>query len=256
MDSGYFTSAVGMLDGFNVENNISDNLSNMQTPGFKERSAVLQDFTRVLYNTQQQLGLAPAAVTAPIGQFGLAPVIGHYGLNLAQGTPRYTGSPLDLMIVGNAFFQVRAGGQTLLTRNGSLQRSAAGLLITNEGYPVLGGNGHPIKVPRGSMTVTQAGEVTVDGKHVGQLALARVPVGRPLSEAGGGYFRGPGQALPANAPDTGVLQGYLESSNVDLSTEMSAMMSAQRAYQANSQMLQIQDTTMSLAVNDFGKVAS
>lgn len=256
MDSGYFTSAVGMLDGYNIENNVSNNLANMQTPGYKERSAVLQDFTRVLYNTQQQMGLSPQPVATPIGNFGLAPVIDHYGLNLEQGSPHYTGNPLDLMIVGNAFFRVRAGGHTLLTRNGSLQRSSTGLLVTSEGYSVLGRNGLPIKTPPGTVTVTQSGEVLVDSKRVGQLSLARVPVGRPLAESSGGYFQGPGQTLPANAPAVGVLQGYLESSNVDLSSEMSTMMSAQRAYESNSRMLQIQDNTMSLAVNDLGKAAS
>src|SRR5689334_9238305 len=108
MDSGYFASAVGMLDDFNIENNVSDNLSNMQTPGFKERGAVQQSFSRLLYNIQQNPGMLDSTAATPIGQFGLAPVIDHYGLNLSQGSARHTGSPLDLMIVGNAFLQVRA----------------------------------------------------------------------------------------------------------------------------------------------------
>ena len=252
MDSGYYTAAIGMLDNFNVENNISDNLANMQTPGFKERSAVLGDFSQVLYNTQ---GVAGAQESAAIGRFGTSPQVQDYGMNLAQGNPKYTGSPLDLMIVGNGFFSVRAGNRTLLTRNGSFHRSNAGILVTGEGYPVLDKANRPLKIPTGTLEINKGGELRVNGKLVGRLGLSSVPVGQPLTQAGGGYFVGPGRPLTAQqSQSTGVLQGYLESSNVDMSTQMSAMMSAQRAYQADSRLLQMQDDTMSLAVNDLGKV--
>ncbi len=254
MDSGFFTSAIGMLDGFNVENNISDNLANLQTPGFKERTPVLSDFSKDLYNSQLALGVWPQQAAFQVGTLGQAPQIASYGLNLAQGNPKYTGSPLDIMLVGNAFFRVRNGGATLLTRNGSLHRDAAGHLMTPDGYSVLGTNGQPLVVPSGTLEVSRDGVLRVDGKQVGQLALAQVPVGRPLAEAGGGYFAGPGQAVSPRAQGIGVLQGYLETSNVDMASQMSQMLSAQRAYQADSQMLQMQDSSMSLAVNDLGKL--
>lgn len=243
-----------MLDGFNVESNISNNLANLNTPGFKERTPVLEDFSKVLYNSQLGDGLMPSPVAATIGPLAQAPSITSYGLNLAQGNPKYTGSPLDLMLVGNAFFSVRSGNKVLLTRDGSFHRTATGTLVTSEGYNVLGAGGQPLKVPSGTLEVNRWGELFVNGKQVGRLALASVPVGRPLSEAGGGYFVGPGRALPRFARGVGVLQGYVESSNVDMSNQMSSMMAAQRAYQANSKMLQMQDDTMSLAVNDLGKV--
>jgi len=275
MDSGLYTSAVGMLTEFNSENSVSDNLANMQTPGYKERTPVQEDFTQILVNSQQgtEAGLPMASLAdyagpagAPsnpmelarmgVGHFGSAPQIQDYGLNLAQGSARYTGSSHDLMIVGNGFFQARSGSGTLLTRNGSFHRSAQGLLMTAEGYPVLGQGGRPLKVPSGTLEIDKGGELRVDGRRVGRLALATVPQGQPLTETGNGYYRGPGQPLTGRASaDVGVLQGYLEGSNVDLSTQMSSMLSAQRAYQANSQMLQAQDTTMGLAVNDLGKVS-
>src|SRR5579875_1991940 len=162
MDSGLSTAALGMLAEFNGEENISNNLANLQTPGYKERSAVQQDFTQVLVNTQQgaEVDLAMAGFPAPgtlsqdaVGRLRSAPQIQDYGLNLAQGNAQYTGSPNDLMIVGNGFFTVRSGNQTLLTRNGSFHRSAQGALLTAEGYPVLDQNGHPIKVPNGALAV-------------------------------------------------------------------------------------------------------
>jgi len=283
MDSGLYTSAAGMLTEFNSENSVSDNLANMQTPGYKERTPVQEDFTQILVNNQQgsdgmvatgttgMAGASLAGYSGPaglpvnptdlarvgVGHFGSAPQIQDYGLNLAQGSARYTGSSHDLMIVGNGFFQARSGSATLLTRDGSFHRSAQGLLLTADGYPVLGQGGRPLKVPSGTLEIDKGGELRVDGRRVGRLALATVPQGQPLTETGNGYYRGPGQPLtgPASA-DVGVLQGYLESSNVDLSTQMSLMLSAQRAYQANSHMLQAQDDTMGLAVNDLGKISA
>lgn len=263
MDSGLSTAALGMLAEFNGEENISNNLANLQTPGYKERSAVQQDFTQVLVNTQQgaEVDLAMDGFPTPgtltqdaVGRLGSAPQIKDYGLNLAQGNARYTGSPNDLMIVGNGFFTVRAGNQTLLTRNGSFHRSAQGALLTAEGYPVLDQGGHPIKVPNGALEVGQDGTLTVNGVRHGRIGLATVPQGQPLTENGNGYYTGPGRAVTGRGNSVGILQGYLESSNVDLATQMSAMLSAQRSYQADSQMLQAADSTMGLAVNDLGKV--
>lgn len=255
MDSGIYTSAVGMLDEFNVEDNIANNLANMQTPGFKERSAVQQNFSELLYASQPPAGTDLVSSDTPIGRFGRAPLIDSYGLDLAQGSPRYTGSPLDLMIVGDGFFRVRAGRQTLLTRNGSFRRSAAGFLVTQDDYQVLGDKGQPIKVPSGVLAVDKQGGIAVDGRRIGQLGMARVQAGQPLTATGNGYYMGPGRPL-TRPQSTAVLQGYLETSNVDLSTQTSAMMSAQRAYEANSRLLQMQDEALSLAVGDVGKVST
>lgn len=253
MDTGIYSSAAGMYAEFNSENNISDNLANLQSPGFKEKSAVLQDFTTALYNSQGELN-GVAGVATPIGNFGYAPTVRDYGLNLAQGTPKYTGSPLDLMVVGNGFFRVRAGNQTLLTRNGNFHRAANGQLQTVEGYPVLDDTGAPITIPTGTIAFDRGGNLLVNGKPAARLALANVPTGQPLTDVGNGYFSGTSTAIPANAPNTAVMEGYLESSNVDMTTQTTAMLTAQRAYQADAQMLQMQDNTLGLAVSDLGKV--
>jgi len=254
MDSGMYTSAISMLDQFNTENSISDNLSNLQTPGYKTRTPVLESFSQTLLSSAQ--GLDTGTNSTVIGQFATAPQIHNYGLDLGQGTPRSTGAPLDTMIVGNAFFTVRSGSQTLLTRNGSFQRGANGLLMTASGYPVLSNAASPIHIPQGTISIDRAGAISVNGKPVAQLGLARVPVGKPLTEAGSGYYHGPGIPLPPRTAGLAVLQGYLETSNVDMSTQTTAMVAAQRAYQESSRMLQIEDDTMGLAVNELGKVGA
>jgi len=253
VDTGIYSSAAAMYAEFNTENNISDNLSNLQTPGFKEKSSVLQDFTAVLSSTAGDQNGVAGAETA-VGNFGYAPTVKDYGLNLAQGAPKYTGSPLDLMVVGNGFFRVQAGNQTLLTRNGNFHRAANGQLQTVEGYPLLDANGGAVTVPQGQVTFDRAGALMVNGKPGARVGLANVAAGQPLTDVGNGYFSGPSTALAANAANTAVVQGYLETSNVDMTTQTTAMLSAQRAYQADAQMLQMQDNTMGLAVTDLGKV--
>lgn len=255
MDAGIYTSAIGMMDQFNVENSIADNLANLQTPGYKERSAVIQDFSSVLYNNQQDTGSGVGSVDSPIGRLALPPTIRDFGLNLAQGSARHTGSPRDLMIAGNAFFRVRSGNQILLTRDGSFQRSARGLLTTREGYPVLDAAGKPIQLPQGQFETSRTGELLANNKPIARIALASVPVGTPLKEVTGGYYSGPGTLLPARPQGVAVLQGYLETSNVDMATQTSNMIAAQRAYQADAKMLQIQDDTFGLTVNELGKVS-
>ena len=254
MDTGVYTSANAMLAQFNIENEIADNLANMQTPGFKTRQAVQQDFSSVLAGTASGYGQPVDQQASPVGYVGQAPTIRDYGLDLSMGAPKHTGSPLDVMIDGNAFFTVQSAGQTLLTQNGNFQRAADGYLITDKGYRVLDSKGKPITVPQGNLTISRNGQLSVNGKPGVTLGLAQVPTGQPLSEVGGGYFAGPGTAVQAGTSGLAVLQGYLEGSNVDMTAQSTAMISAQRAYEASSKMLQIEDATVGLAVTDLGKV--
>jgi flagellar basal-body rod protein FlgF len=251
VDTGIYNSAYAMMAEYNTENTISDNLANLQTPGYKERSTILQDFSTALYNST---GGANGQSSAAIGNFGYAPTVRSIGMNQAQGAPKYTGSPLDFMVVGNGLFRVQAGNQTLLTRNGNFHQAANGQLQTSDGYAVLNAAGQPITVPQGTITVGQGGALSVNGKQVDRLGLAAVATGQPLTEIGNGYLSGPSTAVAAGAANTAVVQGYLETSNVDMTTQTTNMLSAQRAYQADAQMLQMQDNTMGMAVSDLGKV--
>jgi flagellar basal body rod protein FlgG len=256
MDDGLYIASSAMLTQFNVENNISDNLANLQTPGYKGHTPVLEDFLQVLQSSQDGEGPGVSTLPLSLGSIGQAPVIRDLGLDLAQGTPHYTGATFDTMIVGNGFFTVKSGTRTLLTRNGNFHLTAMGALVTNEGYAVLDATGKPITIPSGStFSIDRGGVLLVNGVASGRLGLAQVPVGKPLTEASGGYYVGPGTAIPPGSTGVAVLQGYLEGSNVDLTTQTTAMMAAQRAYQADSQMLQAQDATLALAVTELGKVS-
>jgi flagellar basal-body rod protein FlgF len=256
MDSGLYTAANGMLTQFNVENNVSDNLANLQTPGYKGRLAVVQDFQQVLASTATGDGLQASYAAHTVGSLDQAPQVRDYGLDLSMGTPKHTGSPLDVMIAGNAFFTVKAGNQTLLTRNGNFHRDANGNLLTDKGYQVLDSAGQPVRVPQGDLSISRDGQLSAGTTRGARLGLAQVTAGQPLTEAGGGYYVGPGTRLPAGAANVALLQGYLEGSNVDMTTQTTTMISAQRAYEADSRMMQIADATTGLAVNELGKVSA
>ena len=138
MDTGVYTAANAMLAQFDIENSTADNLSNMETPGYKSQQAVLQDFSSVLAGTESGSGQPVSFLANAVGSVGQAPTVRDYGLDSSMGAPKHTGSPLDVMIDGNAFFTVQSGGQTLLTRNGNFQRSATGDLITSRGVSCSG----------------------------------------------------------------------------------------------------------------------
>lgn len=212
MDSGFNTSALGMLDQFNVEDSISNNLANMQTPGFKGKVASIEDFSQILMSSQNAYGSTVQSVQSPIGTLGLPPVIQSYGMDLSQGAARYTGAPLNMMVAGNGFFTVQNGTQTVLTRNGSFHQSATGALLTAEGYPVLNAAGTPITLPQGTVNISREGVIQVDGKVVDRIGLAQVAAGSPLQDLGSGYYSGQSTPVPANPTGVAVMQGYLEGS--------------------------------------------
>jgi len=256
MDAGFYTAAAGMQLEFNLENVLADNLANMQTTGYKDRSLVQEAFQQQLTKLTNVAG-TNGTTQSLVGTVGEAPVVRDYGVDLTIGAPRYTGQSLDTMIAGDGFFTVKNGNQTLLTRNGNFYRSAAGQLVTKEGYQVLDSTGKPIAVPAGTLTFERNGGLAVNGVASNvSLGLARLPAGQPVTRVGTSYYVGPGTKLAPGTAGVAVMQGYLEGSNVDLATQTTDMMAAQRTYQADSHMLQVEDEATGLAVTDLGKVAS
>ncbi len=118
-----------------------------------------------------------------------------------------------------------------------------GFLAFDGGFRVMG-EGGPIQVGSGSMAVAQNGEVQVDGTSAGRIVARTVPDATKLQRLGGSLFAvPPGQTLTAS-PYATIQQGYLETSNVDVVTEMVDMIVAYRTYEANARALQTQDSTL------------
>jgi flagellar basal-body rod protein FlgG len=248
-------AATGMLaQQTNVEV-ISNNIANMNTTAFTRRRAEFQD---LLYQNQRRVGSTAAdnGAIVPSGvQIGLGVRTAATYRIIERGNVLPTDNTFDLAIKGRGYFQVTLpSGELAYTRAGSLQLSPTGQIVTPDGHVVSPG----ITVPNNAtdVTINASGEVLakIDGttapRNVGQLELATFPNENGLVAIGDNLF----QETPASGtPTTGVpnstgfgsiLQGFLETSNVDVVKEIGALISAQRAYEMNSKVIETSDAML------------
>ncbi len=248
-------AATGMLSQqLNVEV-ISNNIANMNTTGFKRQRAEFQD---LLYQNMRRIGaqssdagnIIPAGVQLGVGVMTAA----VYRLS-DQGTLQNTENTFDLAVQGRGYFQIQLpSGQTAYTRAGSFQVSSDGQLVTNNGFVVQPG----ITVPQDALdiTINASGEVqaSIDGQVapqvVGQLELATFFNDAGLEARGDNLFvetaaSGAASVGVPGGPGVGtILQGFLETANVNPVTEITNLIQAQRAYEMNSKVITTSDEMM------------
>ena len=239
---------------------ISNNLANMTTTGFKRRRAEFQDLIyqnlrRVGSNTSDAGTIVPAGAQVGLGVRTAA----IYRIN-EQGTLQQTSNSLDVAIRGNGYFQVTLpSGDTAFTRDGTFGLSPAGEIVTADGYPVVPG----VTVPTNAqaITISQTGDVQVQiagqaaSQTVGTIQLAVFANEAGLDAQGDNLFLQSGASGPPvtgnpNAPGFGsVMQGFVEGSNVNVVTEITNLITAQRAYEMNSRVITTSDSMLSTLTN-------
>jgi flagellar basal-body rod protein FlgG len=244
-------ASTGMLAQQTNVDVISNNIANMNTTGFKRQRAEFQD---LLYEQIERPGTATGPDTkAPSGiQIGAGVKTGGVYRIQQQGALQQTDNRYDVAITGRGYFQVTLpSGDTAYTRDGSFGVSDQGELVTQDGYPVQPG----ITIPQGAVdvTISKTGEVQVivsgdpQPQTVGQLELATFMNDAGLEAKGENLFletAASGQATVAapGEPGLGTLsQGFIESSNVNAVAEITALITAQRAYEMNSRVVKTAD---------------
>ena len=247
--------ATGMLAQQRNVEVISNNLANMNTTGFMRRRTEFHD---LLYQNLRRVGStsSDAGDIVPSGvQLGLGVKLAAVYRIHEQGNLNPTDNAFDLAIQGRGFFQIQMpNGDTAYTRDGTFQLNADGQLVTHDGYAIQPN----ITVPSNAVDVSinTSGEVLVklDGQvaysNVGQINTAIFPNDAGLESIGSNlYLETPasGNASTAAPGTTGygtILQGFLETSNVNAVEEISNLISAQRAYEMNSKVIQTSDDMM------------
>ncbi|MET0382442.1 MAG: flagellar basal-body rod protein FlgG [Burkholderiaceae bacterium] len=231
--------------------NISHNLANVATTGYKKSHAEFED---LIYQNLRQSGSASSDQTQlPNGlQVGLGVRPVATARDFTQGSLQQTGNTLDVAISGNGFLQVTMpDGTTGYTRDGSLKLDANGQVVTNNGYIVQPG----ITIPANTQSISIAADgtvsVTVPGTStpstVGQLQLANFANPAGLDPKGENLYAetassgSPSAAAPGTNGLGRLQQGFLETSNVNVVEELVAMISTQRAYELNSKAIQTSD---------------
>ena len=247
--------ATGMLaQQLNVEV-ISNNIANMNTTGFKRQRA---EFADLLYQNLRRVGTnsSDTGTIVPTGiQLGLGVKPTSTYRVTTQGEMQITDNSLDLAINGKGYFNIELpSGETAFSRAGAFQLSPDGDIVTPDGFTVLPG----INIPTSATTVTinASGEVyvTLDGTVTpalaGQFDLAIFPNNAGLEAIGDNMFlETPASGTPTTgaASSTGfgsLLQGALETSNVNAVQEITSLITAQRAYEMNSKIITASDEMM------------
>ncbi|UOM34305.1 flagellar basal-body rod protein FlgG [Acuticoccus sp. I52.16.1] len=231
---------------------IANNVANINTTGFKRSRA---EFADLLYQTDRAQGVPNRGGELPVpegARIGLGVrTIAVRNLH-EQGSLKQTSNPLDVAINGRGWFQITGpDGETLYTRAGSFNLGPDGEIITLDGYQVDPG----ITVPQETVKViiNQSGEVyahlhnQVDPQLLGQISVATFANDAGLYALGDNLFREtpasgqPTLGFPGEDGFGAVQQGYLEASNVDAVKEITELISAQRAYEMNSKVIQTAD---------------
>ncbi|MDE3175872.1 MAG: flagellar basal-body rod protein FlgG [Pseudomonadota bacterium] len=231
---------------------IANNVANINTTGFKRSRA---EFTDLIYQNERLQGVASRGkdATVPEGaQIGLGVRTAAIRSVNIQGSLASTGNSLDMSINGRGWFQVTTPvGDTVYTRDGAFNVNALGQLVTGDGLLITPNIVVPINAT--AVNVSQSGLVTatVAGQPLpqtlGQLTLANFVNEAGMMALGGNLFQQTAASGPPNVGVPGdvafgvIQQGYLESSNVDPVSEITNLISAQRAYEMNSKVIQAAD---------------
>lgn len=240
MLEGLNIAAAGMAAQQQRLDAVSNDLANANTNGYKHTRVGFRDLVYTQAGRSSAQGVQTGAGSAAV----------DIGRGFAQGVMRQTGEPLDLAIEGDGFLQVKLpDGRTGLTRDGNLHRDAQGRLTTSTGNLLQPTITIPANVPLSAVSVNTDGTVVANNRAVGRLSVVSVRSPQGLESVGDNAFvatatSGRSTAAPAS---TRVVQGSLESSNVDVSEAMVSMIEAQRSFQLASKAISTADQMMEIA---------
>jgi flagellar basal-body rod protein FlgG len=235
---------------------ISNNIANMSTTAYRPRVA---EFSDLMY----QQYLTPGTITSQVGtvvpagiQIGTGVRPSTVSMQITQGSLRQTDAELDLAIDGAGFLEVTLpSGEPAYTRDGKLNRSPTGEVVTMDGYPIADGIVIPVDAQR--ISISRDGEVVAyfsdnpAGQPIGTISVVRFVNEKGLEALGDNMFReteasGPANRLVPGTEGVGIIrQGYIEESGVDVVKEITDLIAAQRGYELNSKVITASDEMLS-----------
>lgn len=254
-----YTASLGMYgQQLNVDT-IAHNMANVNTTGYKKERVEFQD---LLYQTIKRPAADQNSTTIPVRMdvgLGVKPVA--ITSLFSQGNMQNTENPLDVAIIGDAFFKVNVEGyqDPLYTRDGAIKIDANGELVTADGNKYVGAE--PIPTGAHDVAVAKDGTVTyieqgaTDPTEAGRLELVKFVNPAGLTKLGKNLYQNTpnsGEAIdwaPAEDSSVKLEANYLEMSNVQIAEEMVSLITAQRAYEINSKVIQSSDEMLQTAAN-------
>ena len=257
MVKGLYAAYTGMVNQQNRMDVLSNNLANADTTGFKKEGSTSQSFDSVLaYKIKDQ---SYAARSQQIGTMNLGVKIGENYVDYSQGAFRNTGNTYDLALSGDGFFRVQftdkeGNTSTKYTRDGSFTLNKDGYLVTKDGDYVLGQDNNRIRLNTMlDASVDEFGNITQNNRVVARVGTTEFEDYDYLEHYGENYFQ-PVDGARQKAADVQIVAGYLETSNVQVVSEMVNLISVTRAYESSQKALQTIDTTLEVASTQLGRV--
>ena len=226
---------------------IAHNSSNINTPGYKSQRTVLSG------TNFNQLITGDGAVERGIAEGTRGQLNTETKVNLVSGNLDVTQNPLDIAVMGDGWFAIERDGKLALTRNGRFQINGDGQLTTQGGFVVQGVNG-PIEVVNNDFDVQKNGEILKEGEYLNAFKIYQVSESANLLSLGGGLY------AFSDKPETleqienaNVIQGAIETSNVDSAADMVRLMETTRHVESLQRAIISYDGMMDTAISELGK---
>ena len=258
MVKGLYTAWSGMINEQNRMDVLTHNLANADTTGYKKEGATSQAFKDVLAykikDTSEYINLAKG-----IGKANLGVKIGENYTDYSQGAFKVTENTFDLAISGSGFFAVeftdKAGEESIkYTRDGSFTLTKDGDLVTKDGDYVLDDDGDHIRLdPTQNVDIDSQGNIMQNGRRVATVGLTDFEDYNYLEHYGENYYQ-PVEGAEEKDAEAMIRSGYLETSNVQVVSEMVEMISVSRQYESNQKLIQTIDSSLEIAANRLGKI--
>jgi flagellar basal-body rod protein FlgF len=233
MQGGFYSGTGGMVAQFTKLETVTNNLANLNSAGFKKDNNIFGDYLRVAQEKHDDLPLKNQTkdgarfyhrATTRVPQ-----VVDQYS-DFSLGTVKQTNNQLDLALSEpDIFFVVESPEGFMLTRDGSFKTNSNGEIVTKDGFPVLNSNLRPIELDMQEKTTFDKSGSFINGANEGSLLIVRPENLRLLEKQGSGLYKVSDDNELISAEDQmGVVQGYLETSNVNAVVEMTSMIEANR----------------------------
>jgi flagellar basal-body rod protein FlgG len=250
-----YTAVSGMIAMENKQNTVTNNMANANTTGYKSRNLSTKSFDEVLLQNMDKVTNG-VNKRQELGKLSLGVAIDTVNTSFTQGDFKETEKVGDLAIYGSGFFAVKSGNQTFYTRDGQFRVNNQGNLANNSGDLLLGINNNtgvmePINISTEDFTVDKYNNVYVNGVATHKIAIADFTDYAALKNAGDNYYTGEN---PTYGGTSSIMQGALESSNVNITNEMVDMLTVMRNFESAQKFVTMIDESIGKAANEVGRV--
>jgi len=255
---GLYTAGAGMMLQMARQDVVANNLANVNTGGYKKQIAVAQAFPNMLISRLGEIkknieGAYQPVPVKLIGGLGTGAAIEKIYTDFTMGNIRKTDNATDLALNSDGYFAVLTPQGERYTRNGQFKINNEGILTTNQGYPVLDTGDQPISL-EGEFSIDEMGNISVNGESIARLKMVRFENPQYLERQGDNLVAAQEEAGTI-LERPGILQGYTEDSNINAVKEMVELINVVRAYESMQKVVQAEDETTQVAIDQVGSVS-